>query len=190
MKLIILTEGTRTEVIYFKALIEHLDRCDVSVQAGKSPDPLRLMREAIQLKAKQKCEAWVVLDSEIYGQDKTRDRRLKKALENGKRFGISVAVAEPCFEAWLLSHFDGTKNYNLKKSGQFYGDLLSKKLGSPYRKGEYDKSPFLRNENLQSAMQSPAGKKGLTALLSQLMQISCPPGHSAASSAEDSSAFA
>ena len=169
MKLLILTEGTQTEVIYFEALIEQLGRHDASVQPGKSPDPLRLLREAMQLKEKHKCEVWVVLDTEIPGQDKTRDRRLKKALEDGKRFGINFAVAEPCFEAWLLSLFDGTKNYPLKKGSQFYADMLSRKLGSPYRKSDYNISPFLKKENLQSAINSPAGTRGLSALLKKLI---------------------
>ena len=171
MQLIILTEGTQTEVIYFKALIEHFGWRDVSVQPGKSPDPMRFLREAMQLKEKHKCDVWVVLDAEVPGQDKTRDRRLKKALVNGERFGINFAIAEPCFEAWLLSHFDGTKNYNLKKGSQFYADLLSKKLGKPYSKSCYDTALLLTEKNLQSAINSQAGKKGLSALLSQLMQL-------------------
>lgn len=165
MKLLILTEGTQTEVIYFKALIEHIGRPNVSVKAGKSPDPLRLLREAMQLKEERHGEVWVVLDAEIPGQDRTRDRRMKKALERGKRFSIHFAVSEPCFEAWLLSHFDGTKNYNVNKSGAFYADLLSKKLGSPYSKSNFDITPFLTREHLQSAIASKAGERGLGELI-------------------------
>ncbi|MFC1467548.1 RloB family protein [Verrucomicrobiota bacterium] len=164
MKLLILTEGTQTEIIYFKALIEHYALREVSV----SPDPLRLMREAMKLKEQNNCPAWVVLDTEIAGQDRTRDRRMKKALADGARLDVQFAVSEPCFEAWLLAHFDGTKNYNLKKGSRFYADLLSKKLGTPYRKGEYDISPFLKEENLQSAICSPAGKRGLAKLTKTL----------------------
>lgn len=169
MKTVILTEGSKTEVIYFQALIDHLNCADIYVRPGKSPDPLRLLREAIQLKRKEHCEVWVVLDSEIPGQDRTRDRHLKKARIDGARFHIHFAVSEPCFEAWLLSHFNGTKNYNLKKDARFYADLLTKKLGKKYSKSDYRTEPFLQKENLQAAIASHIAMAGLGELTQTIL---------------------
>ena len=164
----ILTEGSQTEVIYFKALARHLGCKNITVQPGKSADPLRLLNEAIQLQQTADPEVWVVLDAEVPGKDRTRDRRLKKALEGAKRYGVPMALSEPCFEAWLLAHFDRDKNYAFKQSSQFYADLLSKKLGTPYRKNEYDVTPFLTNTHVQNAIHAPAGQKGLGHLLKRL----------------------
>ena len=115
----ILTEGTQTEVIYFKALIEYAGKTNAFVQPGQSPDPLRLVQEALQFKTESNVEVWVVLDSEIPGHDPVRDRHLKKAIATARRFGIHFAIASPFFEAWLLAHFDGSKNYNINKENRF-----------------------------------------------------------------------
>ncbi len=168
----ILTEGSQTELLYFETLTAHFGCQGVAVQPGKSSDPLRLLNEAIQLKATGDSDIWVVLDAEVPGKDRTRDRRLKKALEGAKRYGVHMAISEPCFEAWLLAHFDRDKNYAFKQSSQFYADLLSQKLGTPYRKNDYSVSPFLEKPHLENAIHAPAGRKGLGQLLERLANIS------------------
>lgn len=172
MKLLILTEGSRTEIDYFRALIQHLDCADVSVFPGKSPDPIRLLREAIQYHQSQHCDVWVVLDTEVPGRDRTRDRHLKQALASGARFGIHFALSAPCFEVWLLSHLNEVpKKHSPHRDSAFYAKLLSQKLKYPYRKSDYNLAPFLKDENLQAAMQSPAGKNGLTSLTKLLWAL-------------------
>jgi hypothetical protein len=164
MKLIILTEGQQTEVLYFNALIQHLGCAGVQIQPGKSSDPIRLLREAIQMAREQACDIWVVLDAEITGRDRVRDRRLKKALIDGERFGIRFALSEPCFEAWLLAHINGVAN-----DGRSYADQLTRKLGQPYKKSDFNTALFLSETRLQNALNSQAGKHGLSDLLRKLI---------------------
>ena len=166
MNLVILTEGTQTEIIYFKALASRYSRQDIEIRAGKSSDPIRLLNEAIQIQKSSSGNVWIVLDAEAQGQDPVRDRRLKKALLRGPRYGLHFALSKPCFEAWLLSHFgDGTQDYTSNAGSQFYAELLSRKLGATYQKNNYNVNLLLNEANLHAASQSPAGANGLATLL-------------------------
>ncbi len=171
MKTLILTEGTETEIIYFNALIKYANKQnDFIVKSGKSSDPLNLLREAVSYKKENQSEAWIVLDSEIYGADKSRDRRLKKMISDAKKLNVSVALSKPCFEVWLLSHFDGSKSYDFPQTSKFFGKLITQKMGADFHKSDFNVDSFLTDEKLQNAIKSKAGEFGLSQLLEIILK--------------------
>jgi hypothetical protein len=128
--ILIVTEGEKTEVLYFKALREalRLTKELVKVTSGKGTDPENLIKEAIRLKRERRREAaqstdtpafeevWCVLDSE----GTTRVENLEKAMAAAEREDIRLALSRPCFEFWLLLHFEYTTRFfpNCKAAGQ------------------------------------------------------------------------
>ena len=106
-------EGKRTEVDYLKALKRQPEVRDIAAVAIEIDetvagfDPLALVRKAAaaQKDAKDKMseidEVWCIFDVE---QPK-RHSRLNDAVALARERGIQVAVSNPCFELWLMLHF-------------------------------------------------------------------------------------
>ncbi|WP_419926873.1 RloB family protein [Candidatus Poriferisocius sp.] len=106
-------EGKRTEVDYLKALRrqpEVRDIASVAIEIDETVagfDPLALVRKAAaaQKDAKDEMseidEVWCIFDVE---QPK-RHSRLNDAVALARERGIQVAVSNPCFELWLMLHF-------------------------------------------------------------------------------------
>lgn len=163
----LLTEG-ETERLYFQAFIAQYDCHDVAVARGRSSDPLRLVSEAIQARLPNP-DTWVVLDAELHDSDPTRQRRFHKALRHAARYDIRMAIAEPCFEAWLLSHLDLHKDYRFKQTSAYFSTLLEQKTGLVYQKSHYAADYFVRADRLAIARQSPVGRRGLSHLIECLL---------------------
>lgn len=119
--ILIVTEGTVTEVLYFKHLREqlHLTKDLITVIPGKGTDPENLVKHAISLRKERNREArkqtsdkvvfdevWCVLDSE--GAE--RERGIKAAYELAARERIHIVLSRPCFEFWLLLHVHFTSS--------------------------------------------------------------------------------
>ncbi len=113
---VIATEGEKTEPTYFKSL--NTGRSVVSVKCVKgntasSPgDVLKRMKKHINKKELiGGDEAWIVVD-----KDDWQDADLKTLLEwSQSQTNFGLAVSNPCFEYWLLLHFeDGNKVANEK----------------------------------------------------------------------------
>jgi hypothetical protein len=119
--ILIVTEGTVTEVVYFKSLREQLRLTKdlIKVVHGKGTDPENLVKHAIALREERNCEArkqtsdkvsfdevWCVLDSE--GAE--RERGIKAAFELAARERVRIALSRPCFEFWLLLHVHFTSS--------------------------------------------------------------------------------
>jgi hypothetical protein len=119
--ILIVTEGTVTEVVYFKSLREQLRLTKdlIKVVHGKGTDPENLVKHAIALREERNCEArkqtsdkvsfdevWCVLDSE--GAE--RERGIKAAFELAARERVNIALSRPCFEFWLLLHVHFTSS--------------------------------------------------------------------------------
>jgi hypothetical protein len=74
--------------------------------AHREPDPLNLVQAAIKYRDQNQMlpgdEIWCVFDVE----NPIPHQTLEKALELSRTKRINVALSNPCFEVWLLSHFD------------------------------------------------------------------------------------
>lgn len=107
----IFCEGTRTEPEYLSALRRHpavrqLAAVELVVaKAGGKPRTLVTAATAAKDKAREQQdevdEFWCVFDVEQPGQHPG----LAEAIRDARRHRIRVAVSNPCFELWLILHF-------------------------------------------------------------------------------------
>ncbi len=110
-RILVVTEGLETEPQYFKGLARTLRATGVEVSTSKvvglGETPARLVREAAEraglVRSRRRIEdydqAWCVLDVDTH-------ETLEEALREAGRLGIRMAVTNPCFELWLLWHFE------------------------------------------------------------------------------------
>ncbi|HNY25961.1 MAG TPA: RloB family protein [Candidatus Sumerlaeota bacterium] len=114
-KFLIVTEGEKTEPNYFKKLRKYLGlRTNVEVVHPDATDPITLVNEAKELRAKREREAkkrpdrveydevWVVFDLEKIHDE--RRRLAGEAIEKARNSAIRVAYSDPSFEYWLILH--------------------------------------------------------------------------------------
>ena len=169
----IVTEGV-TELVYFKALILKYACEDVNLQQGRSSDPLRLAYEAITRRKEVVVDqqVWIVLDEEIASKDRTRYRRLQKALRLCRKHNIRTAISQPCFEGWLISHLVQMRDYRINQTSEYFGKILTKKLKCPYHKISYNADSFIGEVAISNALISPVGRMGLSRLVTGLLSCS------------------
>jgi hypothetical protein len=118
-RILVVTEGSRTEPLYFEALKARLriHTLQVEVVHPDATDPARIVDSAIaRLKDSRKAarrggppafdEAWVVFDHESFQSE--RRMTIPQAVDAGRREGIRFSLSNPCFEFWFLLHFRQT----------------------------------------------------------------------------------
>ncbi|SCD36699.1 RloB-like protein [Streptomyces sp. TverLS-915] len=108
-KFLVVTEGTRTEPQYFENLAALLNAKAVQVvkvkPVGIGRDPASVVKEAERRRRQERKggdpfdEVWCVVDVD---QHETLPRACKEARD----LGIEMAISSPCFEIWLLWHFE------------------------------------------------------------------------------------
>jgi len=107
---VILCEGTVTEPDYLdalKRLPEVREIASVNIKVDKSRSgavPLTLVEAAIEVKNRNDeiDEVWCLVDVEAPQPHPNLLQALSLARDNG----IKTAVSNPCFEIWLVLHFD------------------------------------------------------------------------------------
>lgn len=107
-KILIVAEGSKTEPQYFEGLAAHLNAQAVSVLSvkpiGLGQDPLRVVQEAGRRDRDERRDGdpydaiWCVVDVDDHAT-------LPDACELARQKGFDTAVSCPCFEIWLLWHF-------------------------------------------------------------------------------------
>ena len=109
--ILLVGEGEETERNYFDAIKREdivAKRFAVTVKKRHGVSPERVVEEAIGYKEQAESrgedfdEVWCVLDVE--GSEK-RDS-LEAAVRLAEENGITLYLSNPCFEVWLLSHFE------------------------------------------------------------------------------------
>ncbi|MEU2668855.1 RloB family protein [Streptomyces sp. NPDC007164] len=113
-KILVAAEGVNTEPQYFEkfsALIKAKAVRVVSIKpVGVGRDPLSVVNEAIRLrdlegKSGDPFDAvWCVVDVDEHAS-------LERACIEAGRAGIETAVSSPCFEIWLLWHFENRTSW-------------------------------------------------------------------------------
>jgi hypothetical protein len=141
VRLLIVTEGIRTEPQYFDGLSAHLRATGTQVvtvrTVGTGRDPVKVVREADRRRAEEKRKGdpfdgvWCVVDVDDH-------HTLDQALTLAGSLGLNVAVSCPCFEVWLLWHFEDLlapcTHAVLRKKPAGHGVTgKSLPLGFPYR---------------------------------------------------------
>jgi hypothetical protein len=110
--LVIFCEGERTEPLYLEALkrqpnVKDAASVDLRV-ATEHGMPDVLVSAAIKARAKAADEEdeidefWCAFDVEW----PTNHPRLREAVQQAAENGIKLAVSNPCFEIWLILHFE------------------------------------------------------------------------------------
>lgn len=102
----LVVEG-KSEKIYFANFASRC--CRVKVFVGPSGDPVGLVKYAENLKKRGTIDLddldklWCVFDRDDNGQES-----IDKAIKTARKRGFEIAFSNPCFEMWLLWHFEET----------------------------------------------------------------------------------
>jgi RloB-like protein len=114
IKMLIATEGVNTEPQYFEkfaALLRAKAVRVVSVRpVGVGRDPLSVVNEAVRRrdledKGGDPFDAvWCVVDVDEHAS-------LERACIEASRSNIEIAISSPCFEIWLLWHFESRTSW-------------------------------------------------------------------------------
>lgn len=101
-------EGTKTEPAYFKAIRGRFGRVQLEV-VPVGGDPLYVARRAIEHRRRKRRsrlssfeetdQVWAVFDRDTH-------RKHAAALEACREADVHVASSDPCFELWLVLHFE------------------------------------------------------------------------------------
>ncbi|MFD7065985.1 RloB family protein [Streptomyces sp. NPDC059913] len=124
-RFLIYCEGERTEVQYFRGLKAELRTLPLAICLGKEHgEPKSLVRAAIEHKKRAPHspddrytaydEVWCVIDVEA----PVPHEGLAEALDLARRNGVEVALTNPCFELWLLLHFQDVSGYRTSADAQ------------------------------------------------------------------------
>ncbi|MEV6983789.1 RloB family protein [Sphaerisporangium sp. NPDC051017] len=104
---VVFCEGEASEPDYINGLkrLPHV-RANTSVNIEIDPDkgvPLTLVRRAVDRKHDEEVdECWCVFDVEW----PRNHPNLEQAIQLSNRHGIRLAISNPCFELWLILHFE------------------------------------------------------------------------------------
>lgn len=105
-RILVLCCGKRTEPEYFKGLVQHVRNPSVTVKVKSGiSDPAGLVEQAkARLGADDFDQVWCVVDVDEFDID--------RAVEgSGSVAGVRLAVSNPCFDLWLLLHFQEQTAY-------------------------------------------------------------------------------
>ncbi|WP_436520849.1 RloB family protein [Actinoplanes sp. HUAS TT8] len=107
----IVCEGKKTEGLYFNGIRREFRIATAQLKVMELGfDPLRLVQEAESFQ-RNYDQVWAVFDVEAPGAHAIPHARLNQALDRAARTGIRCAVSNPCFELWLLLHFQAQTAY-------------------------------------------------------------------------------
>lgn len=108
-KILITAEGATTEPLYFEKLTALLNTKAVRVirvsPIGVGRDPLRVVKEAVRLRDQESRRGdpfdavWCVVDVDEHAN-------LPAACTAADRSDVDMAISSPCFEIWLLWHYE------------------------------------------------------------------------------------
>ena len=96
--ILIVTNGERTEVDYFEGFKNEVRLPGITIISANHSNPQNVYGYA-QGKETEYDEVWCVLDVDQFGEE------VKTVIDKAKASRIRCAVSNPCFEAWLLMHF-------------------------------------------------------------------------------------
>ncbi|GAA3928903.1 hypothetical protein GO495_06420 [Chitinophaga oryziterrae] len=134
---LVVSQGTETEILYFKYLASLLPPKIVSIETkGHSKDTIAVVRKAVELRElRQKNthmpnynEVWALFD-----KDDFTDKDYEIAISFANKEGIESGHSNECFELWYLLHFADLESAIGRK---VYFERLSKLLNTNYSKSE------------------------------------------------------
>jgi len=131
--ILIITEGSKTEPMYFDNFRTRQNNIDVRIVGNKSDgartDYDHLLDKAVAYKKEEQISieygdsTWIVADGDIdfktQGALDTKNKKLLHSREKARSKDIEIIISNPCFEFWYLLHFMySTKHFNDYRSVQ------------------------------------------------------------------------
>jgi hypothetical protein len=111
-RILVVAEGERTERQYLEGLVKHARATGLTVLPvdvhGLGRDPMSVVKKAVHLRDDDRKrrgprdrydEVWCVFDVD-------KHHTLAAAVALAERQSLRVAISNPCFELWLLWHFE------------------------------------------------------------------------------------
>ena len=157
-RILVLCEGQKTEHVYFSALRVEMRLPSVRVWRPSKVRGLRGLTKAAdeaRLSDPGLDEIWCVLDHD------GREEEVRKFLvwherARKRRSGpkIEAVISDPCFEYWLLLHFEYTTRPFHRVGGCEQATRMLRRHVDDYRKGDrrfFDGLSGLRNAAVQNA---------------------------------------
>ena len=133
---LIVSEGTRTEPIYFRFLSKSLPKNLLQTihVHGEGDNTLNIVRKAIELRSERTRnktlppydEVWAV-----YDKDDFPSAHYNEAIHLAAQNGIESGHSNQCFELWYVLHFQFLQNALHRDD---YIRILTQKLGFKYTK--------------------------------------------------------
>ena len=113
-RVLIVCEGTETEPHYFREVVEayRLNTANVVVRSGATSDPRDVVATAQEAYSDDPDYegVYVVADGDVetFGQARAAVREIQRGDADGLGAVLSLVASVPCFEYWLLLHFQET----------------------------------------------------------------------------------
>lgn len=109
--MLVATEDERSGRWYFLGLAADTEvrrRCSVRVadHLGSAPQSVLDAADAANAEYERYDETWVVFDTEGFQNPQQRHLQARHAIERARQKGYRTAVSNPCFEVWLILHFE------------------------------------------------------------------------------------
>ncbi|MDD6798554.1 MAG: RloB family protein [Clostridia bacterium] len=145
---LIVTEGKRTEPLYFMALKNAIDRKDggrykgkidiqISGEASNTLDLLERAQKYVSSSLNDIKHVWIVYDKDDFPKDNFDNTKKRcEALSSSGKTTYNALWSNECFELWLLLHFQYMDS-NISRDKYF--DKLSKHMINSGL-GEYNKT--------------------------------------------------
>jgi hypothetical protein len=140
--ILILCEGEKPEVAYFKGLCYFLklDRNRIKIQQAKSGNsPMQIVNEALALHKDDTFDRiFCVFDKDTHTTYQSAMKKIKDLQDSKKSIPIVAINSVPCFEFWLLLHFENTSREYVQNGANRVKDQLERNLKNHLP--EYDSS--------------------------------------------------
>ena len=122
---LIVTEGSQTEPKYFEHFKTRQNNIDIRVVGSRSSagetDYVSLVRKAREYQERNQLSAvtgdsvWVIADADVnYNNPKPigeKNSKLNQARKMADNRDINLLLSSPCFEVWLLLHYQYTTKF-------------------------------------------------------------------------------
>ena len=150
--IIIVCEGRKTEPNYIRALVEYIkiNHASVKIEHGNDkPTPQQLVQKAREKMADYGYTEGI--DKTFIVCDTENHTSLEAAKQDAKGNNITLITSNPCFEYWILLHFENTtKPYeNCSSLTKYLKEKYTYKKDGTYKNGNF---LSLINNNLDHAI--------------------------------------
>lgn len=168
-RLLIVCEGTKTELLYFidacNELGVHKGLAVVDVVPGDGSNPINVVSTAARLyRAEQKSGN--AFDAVYCAMDRDEHMRFDEAMDRAEALRFNAIVSVPSFEYWLLLHFRDTSAPLVREGVRSPGDCCVRALQAEwagYTKGRRhvfrELSPRLAQARLRATRRLAAAER-------------------------------